>query len=646
VVTGNDARNDIIVRGNSPLGVLWRLEGTDIPSPNHFSTQGATGGPVSILNNNLLGSCDFLTGAFPAEYGNRMASVFDLKMRNGNNERTEFTGQVGINGLEGGLEGPLRIKKRRTHTETDTSAKPRSSNSASYLVNYRYSTFTFFKMLGISFGVSGIPTYQDVSYKVFIPTSKAGVFSFWGIGGISNISLLDSQKDSSDWSFTDFGQDLVFGSKMGATGFSHLYFFTDKISGKLNISVSGAQFKVALDTLTADKSPYRVYTNDSRDGQVFANYTVTDKINAHHFLKTGYTWKNLQANYLSSYWSRHNLKYLNEFREQGNTNSFQAFLHWQYRRTDQLTFNTGVHFNYFQMSNSKAVEPRAGISWHFRPRHTLSAAFGMHSQTLPLVYYMYTTYDSASNSYINTNKTLDFSKSIHYVLAYDYNFARDFRMKLETYYQDLYNIPIEELRRSSFSTLNTGNELEGLTYVDSLTNKGTGYNYGTEFTVEKFFSKKYYFLSSLSLYESKYKGSDGIVRSTAFNGRYVYNLLGGIELPVGGQKNQSISFDLRMTFSGGNRYTPIDMQQSIIHKSAVYIDSLAFSRQFRAYQKVDFKISYRINSKKASHYFFFHIENIFNRKNVLQQVYNDNKQVISEEYQLGIFPYGGYRIEF
>jgi len=247
---------------------------------------------------------------------------------------------------------------------------------------------------------------------------------------------------------------------------------------------------------------------------------------------------------------------------------------------------------------------------------------------------------------VNTNRSLDLSKSIQYVLAYDYNFANDFRSKLEIYYQDLYNIPVEKYRSSSFSTVNVGNELEGLTFVDSLENKGSGTNYGTEFTLEKFFNKKYYFLSSLSLYESIYKGSDRILRQTAFSGGYVYNLLGGIELPVGGKKNHRIAFDLKFTFAGGNRYTPIDIQQSIQQNDAVYIDSLAFQKQFRDYQKFDVKLSCRINSKKTSHYIFIHIENIFSRKNILQQVYNDNKQAIVEEYQLGLFPYGGYRIEF
>jgi hypothetical protein len=647
VATGNDARNDIIVRGNSPLGVLWRLEDTDIPSPNHFSTQGATGGPVSILNNNLLGSSDFLTGAFPSQYGNRMAAVFDLKMRNGNNEKTEYTGQIGFNGLEAGIEGPI-VAPSKSPPSGETLKPPLKEGvggGSSYLINYRYSTLAPFKALGINFGVSGIPTYQDLSYKINIPTSKKGVFTFWGIGGISDIALLDSQKDSTDWSFTGVGEDLRFGSKMGATGLSHLYFFNDKISGKFNFSVSGTQNKVTDDTLSATKDPYRVYTNHSSDWQYYANYTITDKINAHHLLKAGITWKDMFADYHSSYWSRENKLYLDPFNQRGNTAGLQSFIHWQYRITEKLSLNSGVHFNYFALSNSYAIEPRTGIRWQFLPRQTLSFAFGMHSQTLPLVYYFYHSYDSIAHTYSNTNKSIDLSKSRQYVLAYDFNFAKSFRFKLETYYQDLYTIPIEQFHKNSFSAINIGNELEGLTYRDSLTNQGTGSNYGVEITLEKFFSKHYYFLNSLSLYDSRYKGSDGILRHTAFSGGYVYNLLGGVEISTG-KKNHTIGLDVKFSFAGGNRYTPIDIQQSIVEKKAVYIDSLAFSKQFSAYQKIDFKVSYRINRKKVSHYFFINVENIFNRKNILQQVYNDSKHAIVNDYQLGLFPYGGYRIEF
>jgi CarboxypepD_reg-like domain/TonB-dependent Receptor Plug Domain len=112
VAISNDSRNDIVIRGNSPVGVLWRLEGVPIPSPNHFSTLGTTGGPVSALNPNMIRNSDFLTSAFPSEYGNATAGVFDIGFRNGNKEKMEFTAQLAaFSGLEAMIEGPLSKKR-------------------------------------------------------------------------------------------------------------------------------------------------------------------------------------------------------------------------------------------------------------------------------------------------------------------------------------------------------------------------------------------------------------------------------------------------------------------------------------------------------------------------------------------------------
>lgn len=629
VATGNDARNDIIVRGNSPLGVLWRLEGSDIPNPNHFSAQGATGGPVSMLNNNILGSSDFLTGAFPSEYGNKMSAVFDLKFRNGNNEKMEFTGQFGLNGIEAGIEGPISKK-----------------NGSSYLINYRYSTLKLFEVLGISFGVSGIPLYQDLSFKIHLPTEKRGVFSFWGIGGASSISLLDSERDSTDWSFAGAGEDLVFGANMGATGASHTHYFGKNTFGKFSLSASASSISVLIDTLSLTKVPYRVLTNNSMDGQIFANYQITSKLNAKHLVKSGITVKNYLIDYSAEFWSRKYNTYMDELATKENAMAVQAFAHWQYRINDKLTLNNGLHYNMFALNNTWSIEPRSGLAWKLGKRHQLSGAFGMHSQSLPLIYYFFQQYDSLSASMVNTNRDLDMSKSLHYILGYEINLDKDLRIKLENYYQDVYNLHTEKYRSSSFSAVNIGSELNGITLVDSLENKGTGFNYGTELTIEKYFSKRYYFLSSLSLYESKYRGSDGILRHTAFSGGYVYNLLGGYELPIGKNKNHVLAFDAKFTFAGGNRYTPIDLPQSILKRQPIYIDSLAFTGRLKDYQKIDLKVSYRLNSKNATHYIFLHVENILNRKNILQQVYNTDRQEIVEEYQLGLFPYGGYRIEF
>jgi hypothetical protein len=628
VTSSNDARNDVIVRGNSPLGVLWRLEGLDIPNPNHFSTQGATGGPVSMLNTNLLSNSDFLTGAFPSEYGNRTAAVFDLKLRNGNNEKREFIAQAGINGLELGAEGPFK------------------KDGASYLINYRYSTFKVFNALGLNFGVAGIPEYQDVSFKFNFPTSKAGIFSVWGLGGTSTISILDSKQDSTKWSYVAQGQDLIYGSQMGAIGFNHVYFFSPTVSGKFILAATGSSNLITVDTLSKLRQGFRDYDNHSADWQYTASYTLSDKINAHHLIKGGVSYSQQFLDYRAWFYSSKYKTRVDQLNEKANTGLGQAFAHWQYRITEKLALNTGLHFQDFTLNSTWAIEPRAGLRWQFRPGHALSLAYGMHSQTQPLIYYYYKTYDPSSGEYTETNRRLDLSRSQHVVAGYDFSIAKNFRIKLEGYYQYLYGVPVSAHAQNSFSMINVGNALDGLPLVDSLYNHGTGQNYGMELTVERFFSKHYYFLSTLSLYNSSYQGSDGVTRSTAYNGGYVYNILAGYELALGKSKNKLLSFDVKYTTAGGNRYTPIDVNASIAQRQKVEIDNQAFSQRFAPYSRLDFKVSFRLNRKKTSHMLFVNIENILNHRNILQQTYDPISQSVHTEYQLGVFPYGGYRVEF
>ncbi|MDQ3047566.1 MAG: TonB-dependent receptor [Bacteroidota bacterium] len=631
VSSGNDARNDIIVRGNSPLGVLWRMEGVDIPNPNHFSAQGATGGPVSMLNNNLLGNSDFLTGAFPAEYGNKVAAVFDLKLRNGNNEHTEFTGQLGINGIELGAEGPLS-----------------KANGSSYLVNYRYSTLEVFNKLGIRFGVSASPQYQDVSYKLNIPTKKSGIFTLWGIGGVSKLSLLDSDRQSGDWSYIAGGEDLVFKTSMGATGLSHQYFFNPKLSGKLSLSVSGTQLDAKIDSLSpVDRSAFLDSKNKSTEANYIANYTVTGKVNANHLIKAGATYQLIYFNAEAFYYSNEYNKYLYDLNVKKSTAGlFQSFVHWQYRPTSAITVNSGVHYQNFLLNNSQAVEPRLGLKFKLTPKQNISLGYGMHSQMQPVIYYFYDTYIPADSSYHRSNKGLGLSKSQHAIAGYDLNFGKNFRFKLESYYQYVYDIPIQKNWNSSFSMINVGNALEGIPLVDSLENKGDGENYGIEFTIEKFFSDHYYFLLTTSLYESKYKGSDKVEHHTAYDGGYVFNALAGYELGLGKSKNKYLSLDLKFTQAGGNRYTPIDLEASRMRGAAVYNDKEAFTKKLKDYSRFDIKLSYKTNRKRTSQSMFIVVENILNTKNILRETYNAETQNLQKEYQLGLFPYFGYRIEF
>jgi hypothetical protein len=158
VVSPNDGGNNISVRGNSPYGFLWRMEGIDIPNPNHFANAATSGGGISILSAQILANSDFLTGAFAAEYGNALAGVFDLRLRKGNNEKREYTIQAGLLGIDLEAEGPV---------------SPGSAHS--YLVNYRYSTLSMLANLGLEVG-DAITNFQDISFNVTLPTKRQGTF--------------------------------------------------------------------------------------------------------------------------------------------------------------------------------------------------------------------------------------------------------------------------------------------------------------------------------------------------------------------------------------------------------------------------------------------------------------------------------------
>ncbi len=628
VSSGNDARNDIIVRGNSPIGVLWRLENIDIPNPNHFSAQGATGGPISILNNNLLANSDFYTGAWPADYGNKNAAVFDLKLRNGNNEKREFTGQVGINGFELGAEGPFK-----------------KDYNGSYLVNYRYSTLDAFTALGIYFGVSGQPRYQDVSWKLNAPTQHLGTFNFWGIGGISDISLIDSEKKSGDWAFSDPGTDLIYGSQMGATGLSNTHHYSNKTFGKFTLSATTATFSAIVDTISLLNEKFRTYKSLSTDQQFHIHYLLNSKINSQNLIRVTSTYTVLGMNYEATYFDRKVQRMIDLLQEKKQSGLFQSSASWQFKLNNNIVFNSGLHFQQLLLNNTNAIEPRLGIKWMFRQNQNISAAFGVHNQMQPLINYIQRTYYPASNTYQQTNINMGFTKSMHYVLAYEKSINDYWRMKCESYYQSQSKVPVNGGTSDYFSMLNQGHDIGALDMTDSLVNKGLGKNYGIEVTLEKVFQKNYYMLFNATLYESYYRGSDLKWHHTAFSGGYVANLLAGYEYPLKNGKYK-LSFDIKSTLAGGNRYTPLNLNASQAIGHAVYYADEAFEKQFRPYTKTDVKFSFKINQKRISQSVFFAVENVFNHKNILRQYYDIRKQQLSIEYQFGYFPIGGYRIEF
>ncbi len=619
----SDQRNDIIIRGNSPLGLLWRLEGVEVPNPNHFGSLGSTGGPISMINNNHLTNSDFYTSAFPAEFGNALSGVFDLRMRNGNNQKKEFLGQIGFNGFELGAEGPLIDTKK-----------------ASYLVSFRYSTLELLNALGMSFGTgSAIPKYKDLSMKLNFPL-KNGRLSLFALGGDNRIAMLDSEGDDAQYGFS--GTDLYYRNRMGVTGLTCVRYLTDNARLTGIVAISGIEGKAKIFDLgeglkqkMIDENMYEIkYTLSTKYNQRF---------NSCNYLNTGLVLDIFDLQYMGAQFRKTTGDYFFYMNSCGNTASARLFTEWQHRFSDKLSLSTGVNSSYLFLNGSKSFEPRFGLKWSNAPGQSFSLGAGFHSQAqMKAIYFSQKTVSDHPVQYEYTNEHLGMSRSFHLVTGYDRLFAKGHRLKSELYYQKLYNIPVSKYQ-PEYSLINQGG---GFSFVvlDSMENIGTGQNYGLEITFEKFLQQGFYYLFTASLFNTGYRGYDGVQRNSAFNNRFVLNALSGYEWSVG--RRSFLSADVKIVYAGGNPYLEIDTERSLEKNSVMYNWSHAYELHYPNYFRMNGRITFRLNMNWLNQEWALDLQNITNHKNIFIQNWNNSTKQISTSYQMGFMPMVTYRICF
>lgn len=604
--------NDIIIRGNSPAGLQWRLEGIEIPNPNHFAEEGASGGPIGILNSNMLDNSDFFTSAFPAEYGNAYSGVFDIRLRKGNNKKREYSFMAGMLGLDCSAEGPFK-----------------KGAGSSYLFNYRYSSLALMNNIGIKVAGDAVPKYQDVAFKINMPTKSMGTFSIFGIGGISDIFEEDTSYQN------------VFGTDMGVFGISNKYRLGEKTYVYTTAAVTGSQNRWTYrepDSLTNElikkaSENFRYLTKK-------VNVSVNRKLNSRISSKTGFTYTNIGFNIASDEMDTAGV--MEQIVERkGSADLLQAHTTLKLKASQNFTVNTGLHYLHLMLNNTYSIEPRLGVKWNVAGNQSINAGVGLHSKMLTVTNYFAQVQENGAT--VLPNKNLGFYKAAHFVAGYEKMLRSDLLAKIEIYYQHLYNIPVEADKPSSFSALN---HTDGYTNM-KLENDGTGRNYGIDLTVEKFFTHSYYFTFTSSLYKSKYTGSDNIERNTRFAGDYVVNVLGGKEFKLGKTENPRVlTISLKGTTAGGLRNTPIDLEMSELYGYTKRNSELAFSEQFEDFVRFDLKLKLTKNKKKTTRSWELDIQNVTNSSNVAGDYYKAEINAVETYSQMGILPVLSYRIDF
>jgi hypothetical protein len=625
VTSGIDNRNDIIVRGNSPIGLQWKVDGMEIPNPNHFAAVGTTGGPVTILNDNLMTNSDFFTGAYPASFGNALSGIFDLHMRTGNNEKREYWFGIGWNGLEFGSEGPFSKKSK-----------------ASYLFSYRYSLLDLISNMGIKLNV--VPKYQDLNLKITVPTNKAGVFTFEGIGGLSFIQLFDSQKKQSDWMFLDYGEDLSNGSDLGVFGITNQVFTNPSLRIKNQIYFVVSEVYTRVDSFSnIARTPSPWAGECSTENKLSYSLLLYKKFSVKNSLETG-----INADYFFMHYAD---SVMNKGKFKVNTNSRQTmlfvkgYLEWLHTFSDKLRITAGVYGSRLFMNSTWAIEPRTGLEWIVGKKHLFHFGAGMYSQMQPWVIYFILS-QLPDGSMQKANHNLDFTRCWQVDIDYNYLLTEVLHFKTEIYYQHLYDIPVSRTI-PGYALSNQGHEFFlDRQYADSLVNLGTADNYGVEFTFERFLNKNYYFLFSSSIFNSTYRGYDDVIRNSAFNVNYALNVVGGYELVMGKRKWGVMSFGLRATWAGGNPYIPFDVNATIANGEAIPDWDHAYQSRYPDYKRLSVRFGIKRNRPGYNLEFKLDLQYRTNYTNVYLQRIDPKTGEIRNFFQMGFFPMATWRIQF
>jgi hypothetical protein len=332
ITSGNLQDNAIVIRGNSPKGVSWRLEGVDIPNPNHFPGANiAGGGIVTVFSSQMLTNSDFYTGAFPAEYGNALAGVFDMKFRTGNSEKREHTVQFGVLGIDIASEGPFN-----------------TGSKATYLFNYRYSTFGLLQPLLPAH--SGLPVYQDLSFKLNFP-NKYGSISVWGIGALDNMQK-GQINDSSKWENENSRSSLDWKLNMGATGITNKLYLGTQTYINTTVAASGTLNQMDMKRFDNNLIARPNWLLVDNSGKIVFSTYLNHKFSKRNTLKTGFNFHALFYNLdLNSTINNAPETFQNFVKEKGNSSFSEFYIQSKYDITENLSINSGINTNYFALNS-------------------------------------------------------------------------------------------------------------------------------------------------------------------------------------------------------------------------------------------------------------------------------------------------------
>lgn len=616
-VAAGGVTNGISIHGNSPQMLQWRVEGIEVNNPNHFAEITEAGGGIfTSLNGTVLANSDFLTGAMPAEYGNALSGAFDMKMRVGNNTKYEHAIQVGTLGVDFASEGPLG-----------------KGAKASYLVNYRYSFLEIAKKLHAINMEKETLDYQDLSFKLNMPTTQAGTFAVWFTGLIDNYE--NEAPDVSDWETLWDSNDSWSRQRNCAAGLTHTYRF--RTGGTLHSSVAFTGTYRKLGVNDYDERMLQMPDMNGRNSQwnVIISTQHQHKFSSRYTMQNGFEHQHLDFHTQLDHIDVVGGPLKRIYDSEGNTGLTRLYSSHKVALSRRLSTVAGINVMWFNLNNQWLIEPRFSVQYKTSPSSTISLAYALNSRR------------ESTDTYFVTggyNEDLGLTRSHHISASFSRCLGENAMLKIEPYWQWIFDVPVE--KGTTYSILN-----HNIFYQDrALVNDGAGNNYGIDLTLERYLKDGFYGMFTATLFKSEYRDAQGEWHHSRHDRGYITNILGGKEWMVGKAKKNVFGLNGRLTLMGGDRYTPIpdDITYEDVmmrpDKSIPEVDGLdPFCAQMKMNVGYAFSVKYTINKRHTSHHF---ILEYLQMKTFQGQTFDIRTHEIVDKFTSLTFPNIAYRVEF
>ena len=582
-------RNDLIVRGGSPSENRFYLDGVEIPNINHFSTQGASGGPVGILNADLIREVNFYTGAFPTDKGNALSSVLDFKLRDGDMERNSLKATLGASEVSLASNGHLGKK-------------------TSYLVSVRQSYLQFlFDMLGLPF----LPTFTDAQFKLKTRFDARNELTVLGLGGIDKMKL-NTKADDEDNEYI-----LSYLPKIQQETFT---------LGAVYRHYAGAhvQSVVASHSYLNNRNT-KYQQNDESDPEHLMLRLRSTEQNTQLRLENSSSFRNWKVTVGTSldYSQYSNTTFQKVYTDRAQTFDYHTYLgimRWglfgtvNYTSIDErFTASLGLradanNYSAAMKDLSDQLSPRLSLSYQLTEHWSLSGNAGLYYQLPP-----YTALGFKNNNGLYANKyALRYMQVSQGSVGLNWRKGDTFEVSVEGFYKDYDKIPLSVADGIPLTC--KGNDY-GVIGNELLTSTAQGRSYGAELLLKWLIAKKLNLASSFTLFKSEYRtDKESEYIASAWDNRFIFNLRGTYNLP------RHWSVGMKVSCIGGAPYTPYDADKSSLvtawnAQGKPYYDYTRYNEErLSAFTQVDIRIDKTFYLKRCMLGFYIDLQNIAGSK--------------------------------